>query len=100
MSELIFLSRKTEAYVFSALGFDVHIINELDEVQKILNSLDRNVKIIGFDPELKPVMDKYKDKKQTVYPILLELPLDGKETGSKVLEVKESIKKSIGIDLL
>ena len=45
-------------------------------------------------------MAKHKQKKSADYPLFLELPLNNEQMGKKTLEIKESIKKSIGIDLL
>ena len=99
MSELIFISTNSKAIVFSAMGFKVHILKEEDFLN-FLSHLNKNIKLIGYDQSVSHIISKNKKNKQNVFPLLLELPLEEENIGNKLFEVKESIKKSIGIDLL
>lgn len=99
MNELIFISTNSKAIVFSAMGFKVHIL-KAEEIINFLGHLDKNIKLIGYDQSVRDSVNVYKKNKQNVFPLLLELPLEEENIGNKLFEVKESIKKSIGIDLL
>ncbi|CCV64733.1 V-type ATP synthase subunit F [Alteracholeplasma palmae J233] len=100
MNNLVFISTKKESEALSAVGFEVFIIDEKQQLIKVLKELNHYVKVIAYDSELKDLIKVYQQEKKGVYPIFLELPLESKNIGNKVLDMKERIKKSIGIDLL
>mgnify|MGYP000908153276 CR=1 FL=1 len=100
MSELIFISNKSEAMIFSAMGFEVHIVNHSKEVLAVLENCISEVKVIAFDSVFETIIEDYKDKLQSAFPLFLELPMESSHLGSKINKIREKIKKSIGIDLL
>lgn len=100
MEKLIFLSKDQRANVFNAIGFKVYIFDTDDEITSFLHRLDKNVIVIGYDSRISLIVNNYKSQRNSTIPLYLELPLDNEMAGHKLDEVKESIKKSIGIDLL
>src|SRR5690554_143494 len=100
MEKLIFLSKDQRANVFNGIGFKVYIFDTDDEITSFLHRLDKNVIIIGYDSRISLIVNNYKSQRNSTIPLYLELPLDSEMVGHKLDEVKESIKKSIGIDLL
>lgn len=98
MSEQIFISNKKEATLFNAIGFKVYILNSEAEINELFKSLTNQTKVIGYDSDLKEVILKY--KRYDGYPLFLEIPFNSLQKGDKQMEIKEKIKKSIGIDLL
>jgi len=98
MSEQIFISNKKEATLFNAMGFKVYILNKEDEVNELFKTLTKETKVIAYDSDLKDMILKF--KRYEGYPLFLEIPFSSDKKGSKQLEIKEKIKKSIGIDLL
>ncbi|MDY0214693.1 MAG: hypothetical protein RBS24_04140 [Bacilli bacterium] len=100
MDELILFSNKPTANVFKAIGFLVHIVNDEEELLEILKEKSKNVKIIAYDTHFNSFFNEYAKKQKDIYPLYLSLPLDEKDNGKALSEMKESIRKSIGIDLL
>lgn len=100
MSQLIFISKKSESKVFNAIGFEVHVIKENHEINDILTNLNNKVVVVGYSSEIKHLINTFKQQKQSFFPLLLEIPLTEVNKDEKIMEIKESIKKSIGIDLL
>ena len=99
MNNMIFLSTKIEAMIFKSLGFDVFIIHDENDLTTFFNKLNDEIKVIGYDSDLSELILKFKNEKNS-FPMFLELPLDESHIGKKTMEIKEKIKKSIGIDLL
>lgn len=100
MNQMILFSNKVESLVFNLIGFDTIIIEADDKLALYLKTISIDVKLIAYDAYFKDFFDKYRKEKHNLYPMFLELPLEKGNIGSKILDVKESIKKSIGIDLL
>lgn len=99
MNELIYISNKSEAMIFKAIGFEVFIVENEKNVLDLIKNNYSTVKIIGFDSQFRSIISEIK-KEEHIYPIFLEIPLDKSNIGGKTNEIKEKIKKSIGIDLL
>lgn len=98
--ELILFSNKSEAKLFHAIGFLVHIVADEEELLEILKETKDDVKVIAYDTALSSFFNDYSKKQKTLYPLYLPLPFSGKDEGKALSEMKESIRKSIGIDLL
>ena len=100
MDELILFSNKATANLFKAIGFLVHIVSDEEELLEILKERSKNVKIIAYDTYFAPFFNDYQKKQKEMYPLYLPLPLSESDNGIALSEMKESIRKSIGIDLL
>lgn len=100
MAHMILISNKSEATLFKTVGFLVHIVSDEDEVREIIDDLNKEIKLIAYDSDYELVISHYKNKQTALYPLYLALPLNKDKVGNKVAEIRESIKKSIGIDLL
>lgn len=100
MNELIFFSNKNEANLFRAIGFAVHIVSEEEEIVEILKESGNDVKVIAYDPLFEPFFVTLKSKQKALYPLFISLPLSEEDSGKAVSQMKENIRKSIGIDLL
>ncbi len=100
MDELVLFSNTATANIFKAIGFLVHIVNDEEEVLEILKEKGKNVKIIAYDTFFAAFFNEYQKKQKEMYPLYLPLPLNDEDSGLALSEMKESIRKSIGIDLL
>lgn len=100
MDELILFSNKSEANLFKAIGFLVHIVSDIEELSDILKERSKGVKIIAYDLFFADFFEDYAKKQKELYPLYLALPLSDEDTGKALSTMKESIRKSIGIDLL
>ncbi len=100
MDELILFSNKNEANLFRAIGFLVHIIREEEEILEILRETNMDVKVIAYDPAFETFFNAYKGKQKALYPLFISLPLSETDSGKAISQMKENIRKSIGIDLL
>lgn len=100
MDELILFSNKSEANLFKAIGFLVHIVSDIEELSDILKERSKGVKIIAYDLFFADFFEEYAKKQKELYPLYLALPLNDEDTGKALSTMKESIRKSIGIDLL
>lgn len=100
MDELILFSNKSEANLFKAIGFLVHIVSDIEELSDILKERSKGVKIIAYDLFFADFFEEYAKKQKELYPLYLALPLSDEDTGKALSTMKESIRKSIGIDLL
>lgn len=100
MDDLILFSNKSEANLFKAIGFLVHIVSDEEELLEILKEKNKDIKIIAYDLVFNNFFNEYAKKQKELYPLYLPLPFDVKDEGKAISEMKESIRKSIGIDLL
>ncbi len=100
MDELVLFSNKSEAILFKAIGFLVHVVNDEEEITEILKELPKDVKVIAYDTTFTTFFEHYCKNKKQLYPLYLPLPFDVNDEGKAISEMKESIRKSIGIDLL
>ncbi|MFA5660295.1 MAG: hypothetical protein WC968_02735 [Bacilli bacterium] len=100
MDELILFSNKSEANLFKAIGFLVHIVRDIEEITDILKERSKGVKIIAYDTFFVDFFEDYAKKQKELYPLYLALPFSDEDTGKALSTMKESIRKSIGIDLL
>lgn len=100
MDELVLFSNKSEASLFKAIGFLVHVVNDEEELAEILSELSKDVKVIAYDTTFKSFFDNYSKNQKQLYPLYLPLPFNAEDEGLALSEMKESIRKSIGIDLL
>ncbi len=100
MHELILISNKHEATLFAAIGFHVHVVRDEEEISELLKELDKNVKIIAFDTVFAAYFEQVSENQTTIYPLYLSIPFTDDDKDKALLDVKESIRKSIGIDLL
>lgn len=100
MDELVLFSNKSEAILFKAIGFLVHVVNDEDEMKEILKELPKDVKVIAYDTAFTDFFTEYSKNKKGLYPLYLPLPFAEEDEGKALSEMKESIRKSIGIDLL
>lgn len=100
MDELILFSNKSEANLFKAIGFLVHIVRDIEEITDILKERSKGVKIIAYDTFFADFFEDYAKKQKELYPLYLALPFSDEDTGKALSTMKESIRKSIGIDLL
>jgi len=100
MDELVLFSNKSEALLFKAIGFLVHVVSDEEEITEILKELPKDVKVIAYDTTFATFFEHYYKNQKQLYPLYLPLPFDAKDEGKAISEMKESIRKSIGIDLL
>ncbi len=100
MDELILFSNKNEANLFRAIGFLVHIVRDEEEILEILRETKEEVKVIAYDPAFETFFSAYKTKQKALYPLFISLPLRDEDNGKAISQMKENIRKSIGIDLL
>ncbi|OQC50060.1 MAG: V-type ATP synthase subunit F [Tenericutes bacterium ADurb.Bin024] len=100
MDELVLFSNKSEAILFKAIGFLVHVVNDEEEITEILKELPKDVKVIAYDTTFTTFFEHYHKNQKQLYPLYLPLPFDTNDEGKAINEMKESIRKSIGIDLL
>ena len=100
MDELILFSNKSEAILFHAIGFLVHIVKDEEEVLEILKEGYKDAKVIAYDTVFTAFFKEYQTKVKELYPLFISLPFNDGDAGKALSEMKESIRKSIGIDLL
>ncbi len=100
MPDLVLFSNKSEAILFKAIGFLVHIVDSDEEISEILKGTSKAVKVIAYDTALAAYFNELKHKQKELYPLYIPLPFSDGDTGRALSEMKESIRKSIGIDLL
>jgi len=100
MDELVLFSNKSEAILFKAIGFLVHVVKDEEEITEILKELPKEVKIIAYDTFFTSFFTEYTKNQKQLYPLYLPLPFNTEDEGKAISEMKESIRKSIGIDLL
>ena len=100
MDELVLFSNKSEAILFKAIGFLVHVVSDEEEITEILKELPKAVKVIAYDSVFTSFFEHYTKNQKQLYPLYLSLPFDLSDEGKAISEMKESIRKSIGIDLL
>lgn len=69
MDELILFSNKSEAKLFRAIGFLVHIVRDEEELSEILKETAAGVKVIAYDTALSAFFAEYSKKSQDLYPL-------------------------------
>lgn len=100
MHELVLISNKREATIFKTIGFLVHIVRDEEELTEVMRELSANVKLIAYDTFFKDYFKDVTERQKEMYPLYLPIPFTGEDEGKALLDVRENIRKSIGIDLL
>ncbi|HZJ89728.1 MAG TPA: V-type ATP synthase subunit F [Bacilli bacterium] len=100
MHELVLISNKQEATIFKTIGFLVHIVRDEEEIEEVMRELSKNVVLIAFDTVFADYFNILKEKQKAIYPLYIPIPFTDEDSGKALLDVKENIRKSIGIDLL
>lgn len=100
MDELILFSDKSEAKLFKAIGFLVHVVRDIEEVNEIIKEKGKGVKVIAYDTVFSTFFEELRKHQKELYPLYIALPFTEEDNGVAISQMKESIRKSIGIDLL
>ena len=71
MDELILFSNKSEAILFRAIGFLVHIVKDEEEVLEILKEGYKDAKVIAYDTAFTDFFREYQKKVKQLYPLFI-----------------------------
>ena len=81
-------------------GYPIKNIEKDLEVLEILKEGYKDAKVIAYDTVFTAFFKEYQTKVKELYPLFISLPFNDGDAGKALSEMKESIRKSIGIDLL
>ena len=88
-------------YGFAALGFDTFPVEGEDAAKKIRELAESDYGVIYITEklakELDDVIDKYKGE---IMPAIIRIPGTSGNTGAGVEDVKHSVEKAVGSDIL
>lgn len=98
----IFAIGSTEAVLlFQGIGIESFIINNSIELKKKIEELAIKAKIIFISESLSPLIEDVVNKyKNQVYPILLFIPLEGKNSYIGLEKLKKDVERAIGMAIL
>lgn len=101
MKDIFAVSGSQAVLLFQGIGIESFIVNNEKELKEKIEELAVTAKIIfiseALSPLLEDVVEKYKEK---VYPILLFIPLEGKESDIGLEKLKKDVERAIGLAIL
>lgn len=101
MKEIFAIGPSQSVLLFQGIGIKSFIINNESELKKKLEELASIAKIIFISETLSPLLDDVVNKfKNQVYPIVLFVPLEGRESNIGVEKLKKDVEKAIGMAIL
>jgi len=99
MKVIYALGNSKTVFLFQSIGIEAFLVTNEKAFNEKLKELT-NAKIIIVAETLAPFLsDSQKYEKET-YPIILFLPMEGKESGLGLEQLKKDVEKAIGIALL
>lgn len=101
MKDIFAIGSKETVLLFQGIGIESFIINNKTELINKIEELTKTAKIIFISESLSPLLEDFVNKyKEEVYPILLFIPLEGKESIVGIEKLKKDVEKAIGMAIL
>ncbi|MFA5720423.1 MAG: V-type ATP synthase subunit F [Acholeplasmataceae bacterium] len=87
--------------LFQSIGIKALIIEEEKELKKTIDALSSDAKIIFVSESLKAYMsDISKKYEHLAYPIIVLIPMDGKDSDLGLEKLKKDVERAIGMALI
>lgn len=101
MKDIFAIGPSQSVLLFQGIGITSYIINNETELKEKIEQLAITAKIIFVSEALSPLIGEFiKKYQEQVYPIILFVPLEGKESGIGVENLKKEVEKAIGMAIL
>lgn len=101
MKDIFAIGPTQSVLLFQGIGVTSYIINNEVELKEKIDELASSAKIIFISEALSPLINDFIRKYQEqVYPIILFIPLEGKESGIGIENLKKEVEKAIGMAIL
>lgn len=101
MKEIFAIGPSQSVLLFQGIGITSYIIKTKEELVDKIEELAEYAKIIFVSESLSPLIgDFVKRYNELVYPIILFVPLEGKESDMGIENLKKEVEKAIGMAIL
>lgn len=101
MKDIFAIGSTQAVLLFQGIGIESFIINNEVELKNKIEELAPTAKIIFISESLSPLLDDVVEKyKYQTYPILLFIPLEGKESDIGIEKLKKDVERAIGMAIL
>ena len=99
--EMAIIGSSPNIALFKSIGLDVHHIESIEEIDKIVFSLSQaGVKLIYVEDrwylKMTAVISKYQ---YLPFPIIVPIPLESDKLQVGIKKIRENVRKAIGIDI-
>lgn len=101
MKDIFAIGPTQSVLLFQGIGITSYIINNEKQLKEKIEELAPSAKIIFISESLSPLLgDEINKYKEQAFPIILFIPLEGKESGIGIENLKKDIERAIGMSIL
>lgn len=101
MKDIFAIGPTQSVLLFQGIGITSYIINKEKAIIEKIEELASTAKIIFISESLATLLNDYPNKfNEVVYPIILFVPMEGKESSIGIEKLKKDVEKAIGMAIL
>ena len=98
--QIVCVGHDENALIFNASGIKGIVVDDKSKINEVINKLiEDQVKIILISNHFNKEILEYRKNLDSVYPIFLELALDGSENKDGVEQIRKDVERATGINI-